>query len=114
MEADAALVRADGAVALHTEAAVHLNFSTVVHPGDAEDDDALRLDDALQDFLVHELGVGGDIRCHALHDFADGLVEFGFSGVAGDDLPHETFDVIAGKVVHKRGIYTLLIRKYID
>ncbi len=34
----AALVRADGIVELHTHTAIDLNLALVVHPGDAEDD----------------------------------------------------------------------------
>ena len=49
VEAQPALVGADGAVHLDPEAAVDLDLALVVHPGDAEHDHALGLDDALED-----------------------------------------------------------------
>ena len=47
MEAQTALVRANGAVELHAVADVHLYFALVVYPGHTEHDDTLGLDDAL-------------------------------------------------------------------
>ena len=101
MEAQAAFVGAYSAVALHAEAAVDMHLPAVIHPGNAEDDDALRLHNALQDFLVHELRVLGHIRGYTFHHLADGLVEFVFTGVAGYYLAHEPLDVIAGEIVHR-------------
>jgi hypothetical protein len=51
VEAQAALVGTDGAVHLDAEAAVDLDFALVVHPGHAEHDDALGLDDPLEGYL---------------------------------------------------------------
>ena len=48
MEAQPALVRADGAVHLDAEAAVDLDVALVVDPRHAEHDDALGLDDAFE------------------------------------------------------------------
>ena len=58
MEAQAALVGADGAVHLDAVAPVDLDLALVVDPGDAEHDDALGLDDALED-----LGARGTWGC---------------------------------------------------
>ena len=113
MEAQAALVRADGAVALHAEAAVDVYLSTVVHPGDAENDNALRLHNAFQDFEVHQLRIFGNIRSDAFHHLTYGLMELVLTGVAGNDFAHEALDVIAGKIVHIFSwLYTLLTRKF--
>jgi hypothetical protein len=49
VEAQAALVGADGAVELDAEAAVDLQLALVVDPRHAEHDHALGLDDALED-----------------------------------------------------------------
>ena len=51
VEAQAALVGADGAVHLDAEAAVDLDLALVVDPGHAEHDHALGLDDALEDLV---------------------------------------------------------------
>ena len=42
------LVGADGAVVLHAVTAIDLHVALVVNPGDAEHDDALGFDDALE------------------------------------------------------------------
>ena len=46
MKTQSALVRADSAVELNTEAAVYLDLAAVVYPWNSELDDSLRLDDA--------------------------------------------------------------------
>ena len=57
MEAQAALVRADGAVELHAVAEVHLHLALVIDPWHAEGDDALGLHKALDELGLLELGV---------------------------------------------------------
>ena len=57
MEAQAALVGADGAVELDAVAGVGLDLALVVHPGDAEGEDAVRFDHALDDLRALELGM---------------------------------------------------------
>ena len=89
VEAQAALVGADGAVQLHAEALVDLDLTLVVDPGDPEHDGALGLDDALEDL---GLSVGRrrlDNRHDGLDDLPDGLVELGLRRVLGDELRHE-------------------------
>ena len=73
MEAQAALVGADGGVELHAVAAVDLNLAVVVHPGDAEDDNALRLDEALDQAVGLPFGVLIDDELQALENLFDGL-----------------------------------------
>ena len=100
MEADSALVGPDGAVHLHTETPVDVDFTFVVEPWDTEHDDALRLRYAFEDFLVHQIGVSDDIGSHAFEHLPDCLVKLLFSRVSGDDAGHEALNIISGKLVH--------------
>ena len=86
MEAQTALVGADGAVELDAVAAVDLHLARVVHPRHAELDDAFGLDDAGDHALVDEFGVFGHDRFERFQHFGDGLVELFFTGVALFDL----------------------------
>ena len=89
MEAQAALVGADRAVHLDAEAAVDLDLALVVHPGYAEHDDALGLDQPLEDARI-AVGLGClDHRVHRLDDLAHRLVELRLVGVPGHHLGHE-------------------------
>ena len=81
MEAQTALVGADRGVELHTVAAVDLDLAVVVHPGNAEDDDALGLNEALHEAGFFPLGVLVDDVLEALKDFVNGLQELGLVGV---------------------------------
>ena len=62
VEAQAALVGADGAVELNAIATVDLNFAVVIDPRHAELDDALGLDDALKNRSFLVLGMSIDDR----------------------------------------------------
>ena len=81
VEAQAALVGAEGGVELDAEAAVHVDVALVISPRDAELELALRFDDTVDDGQVGVLGVtlreGGDGQ----KDLVDGLVELGLGGV---------------------------------
>ena len=55
MEAQASLVRTYGAVELDAVARVGLHLSLIVHPGNAEGEDAVRLHHPLDDFRTLEL-----------------------------------------------------------
>ena len=57
VEAQSALVRADGAIELYAVTDVHLYLALVVNPGHAEGRDAFRLHDALYDLCLFELGM---------------------------------------------------------
>ena len=76
LEADAALVRADGAVELAAPAAVCMVFALVIHPADAEREHSFRLDHSLQkvDLLVfgmriHDRGNGRENLFYSLNEF---------------------------------------------
>ena len=102
MEADAALVGADGAVHLHAVAAVDLDLAPVVEPRHAEDDDPFGFGDAFQNLHPLEYGAGHDVRGQRFGHLADGLVELRFAGIARDQPGHEILDVLFGLVVHGR------------
>ena len=82
MEAQAALVGADGRVELDAVAAVHLDLAVVVHPGHAEHDHALRLNDALDQAVLFQLGAGLDDRLQAFQNFVHRLQKLFLLGVA--------------------------------
>ena len=97
VEAQAALVGADGGVILHAEAAVDAGLALVVDPGDAELEHALRLDKALQQAGGLPLGVLVDHELERLKDLAHGLEELGLPGVAALDLGIYTVEIFAFK-----------------
>ena len=85
VEAQAALVRADRAVHLDAIAAVDLDVALVVDPRDAEHENALGLDQPLEDPLLQYWGWRSRAGVERLHHLADGLVELGLAGVAAMD-----------------------------
>ena len=93
MEAQAALVGADGAVELHTVAAVHLNLALIVNPGHTEGDDALRLDQTLDQASLLVFGVLLHDGLDALQNLADSLQEFGLVCIALSQTIINTFQV---------------------
>ena len=82
MEAQAALVGADGAVELHAVAAVYLHLTGIVHPRHTEGDDALRLHQALDQTGLLVLGVLFHNGLDALQHLAHSLQKLGLVGVA--------------------------------
>ena len=96
MEAQAALVGADGAVELDAEAAVDAVVAGVVDPRHAEDDLAFGFDDALEDPAGLVLLVAGDDGFEGFEDFAGGLEEFRLAGIAGLQLGQDFLDVAHG------------------
>ncbi len=72
MEAQSALIGADGAVELHTVTQVHLHLTLVIHPRHAERDDPLRLHDTLDNLGLLKLGM------LVIHIF-DGFQHFPYS-----------------------------------
>ena len=91
MQAQAAFVRADGAVELHAIAAIDLHLTVVVDPRNAEHDDALGLDHTLeQSRLAVLLLVGIDDDAQRIENLGNSLDELGLLGIlflyALDDL----------------------------
>ena len=82
MQAQAALVGADGAVELDAVTAVHLHLAGVVHPGHAELDEALGLHDSLQHTVLFIFGVFFADDLQALQNLAHCLQELLLAGIA--------------------------------
>ena len=105
VEAQAAFVRADGAVGLDAVAAVDVEDAVVIFPGDAENDDAFGFGDALQNFHFLQYGACHDVGCQRFGHLADSLMEFRLVGVAEGELRHEIFDVLMGLSVHSQSVF---------
>ena len=82
MEAQAALVRADGAVELDAVAAVDLHLALIIDPGHTEADDALGLDQTLDQAGFFVLGVLLHHGLDALQNLADCLQKLRLIGIA--------------------------------
>ena len=76
MEAQAAFVGADGRVELHTVAAVDLHLAGVIHPRHTEHDDALRLNQALDQACLFIFRMGLNNGLQAFENFLNSLQEF--------------------------------------
>ncbi len=93
VEAQATLVRADGGVELDAVATVDLDLAGVIHPRHAEHDDALGLDEALEQSGLLVLGVRVDGGLQGVEDLGGGLDELGLLGVAGLELVEDPLGV---------------------
>src|SRR3546814_5120606 len=78
---DAALIGAERRVELDAEAAVDLDLTGVVDPGNAKDDLSLRFANSLDQRVAGIVGVFRDDAPEAFQHFVNRLVEFGFPGV---------------------------------
>ena len=86
METEASFVGTDGAVELYAVAAVDAHAVFIVDPADAEFDLALRFGQALQDGVPLIMRILLNDRFERGEHFGDGLLKFGFVGIASDDL----------------------------
>ena len=86
MEAQAAFVGAYRGIVLHSEAAVDAGNALIVHPGDAELYNTLRLDKALDKPGLFPLGVLADNKLKRLENLAHSLKKLGFMAVAALDV----------------------------
>ena len=75
MEAQTALVRPDGAVHLHTVAAVDVGLTLVILPRDTEDDNAFRLHHALQYLCLFIFRILLQCRYNRRKHFVHGVLE---------------------------------------
>src|SRR5690606_11436075 len=75
MKAHAALERADGRAVLHPPTTIHMGFALIVDPGDAELDDPLGLDQAIEQALLRITRIGSDEGPDAAHHLMDRLQE---------------------------------------
>ena len=94
MEAQAALVGADGGVVLHAVAAVDLYVAVVIHPGDTELNDALGLHKALQQRVLLPLGMLVDHEFQRFEHFPHGLQKFRLMSVTLLDLCINPFQIL--------------------
>ena len=86
MEAQTALVGAYRGVILHSEAAVDAGHALIVHPRNAELNNALRLDEALDKPGLFPFGVLVDNKLKRLENLAHGLKKLRFMCVAALDV----------------------------
>ena len=93
MEAQTALVGADGGVELYPVAPVDVDFALIVGPRDAEADHALWLDKALHEGRFLVFGVALDHRFQTLQHFQNRLMEFLLIRVSGDHLIVHPFHI---------------------
>ena len=100
VETDAALVRAQGAVALYAETPVDLHFATVVHPGDSEDYHPFGFHYPLHDLEAHQLRIRSDVGGDTFDHLPYGLMELRLSGIPGLDSGHEIPDKFLCETVH--------------
>lgn len=92
MEAQAALVGADGAAHLHPVATVDPYPALVVDPGYAEQDRPLGFDDAFDDAGFQVVRVGLEERPEGTQHLFHRLVEFGLIGIAPLQALEESVD----------------------
>ena len=81
VEAQTALVGADGRVVFNAETAVDLNLTGVVDPRDTELDDAFGFDDALKQGSLLEFRMCIECRLQGAQNFRGSLNELGLVGV---------------------------------
>ena len=93
MQTHAALVGADAAVELHAITAVDLHVSFVVYPRNAEHDNALGLDQALEQRCFLVFGMGFDDRLKRGKNLGNSLDEFGLVRVLLLDKLDDGLDV---------------------
>ena len=98
MEAQSALVGADGAVHLDAESTVDLNVALVVEPRHAEHDDALGLDNSFEQTRRLILGVFRKDQPERVEHFCYRLVEFGLGGILRFHTDHHGFNVVRGNL----------------
>ena len=83
METDTAFVRPDGVVELYAVAQIDLDFALVVHPRNAEGEDTLRLDKALDYFCFFKFRMLVIHLFYRKKNFFNGLQVLLFAGVLG-------------------------------
>ena len=97
VEPQAALGGADGGGELHPVAPVDLHLALVVHPGDAEQQAALRLHNPVNDAGTDDVGPLLGHRLEGLQHLAHGLEELRLVGVLPADLLIHALEVRIGK-----------------
>src|ERR1700687_1527221 len=104
MEAQSALVGADGAVHLDAEAAIHFHvaLALVSEPAHAKHTDSFGLCDAFQNFGFAIFGMALQHGPQGLEHFKDSLVEFWFGRILGLDEVENLIDVVRRSIIPGR------------
>ena len=93
MQAQAALVGAYGTAELNAVATVDLDLAGVVNPGNAEDDDALGLDEALEKACGLVLGMRIQSWLQGGEDLLGCLDELWLGGIALLELSYDLLGI---------------------
>ena len=97
MEAKPAFIRTDGTVILYPVAAVNMDFSVIVNPGNTEFDDALGLNKALKQTGLFPFGMLVNHQFERLENLSDSLQKLGLMGIAFFYLGIDTLEIIVCK-----------------
>src|SRR5208283_5104069 len=108
MEAQAALVGADGAVHLDAEAAIDLDVALVVKPRHAEHKDALGFHNPLQDPGRNVFRMSLENEAQRVEHFLYRLVKFRLSGVLRFHQGHHVVGVVARVLIAGAVVVTLI------
>src|SRR5437773_12176538 len=95
MKTQSAFVGADRAVHLNPEPAIDMKIALIVSPRNAKHDHPLRLDDALQYFLVPIFGMLLEDNRKRVDHFMDRLMVFRFGWILRLHLAHELSNIIS-------------------
>jgi hypothetical protein len=107
MEADTALVRADRAVKLYSEAAVYLNLTVIVCPRYSEFDYSFGFYDRFDNTLFDKLRALFDNGLDGFENLTDCLMEFGLARVSLFNALHKICEIL----VLKAHMYDLSFQK---
>ena len=91
MEAETALVGAESGVVLHTVAKVHLGLTLVVNPNNAEFEDTVGLDNALDNLVGLKFGMLVVFFLNGFQNLADSLQVLVFARMFGLQVCHNFF-----------------------
>ena len=86
VEAQAALIRAEGRVELHAEATVDLNLAVVIDPWNTEDELAFGLAQPLDQAIISVVRVLVEDDLEGIQDLSERLVEFRFARITLEEL----------------------------
>ena len=95
MEAQAALIGADGAVKLDAVALVDMDFALVVGPRNLEENDPFRDDHSFENFFLFVYGVGVENRRQRRQNLFSCLEKFLFPGLFGFEVFENFLHILA-------------------